>query len=375
MDDHGLIDFTAAHSRRKFLSLAGGAAAAAAFLTACGDDDDSSTPTAEVSETAAPTATATPTAAATAEPTEAADPWTYTDAVGKTIALDQPPERIVAWVGLAAILYDFGVKSTAIWGPGRDDDGNQTQQAGRLDLDEVESLTSAYRELDLESLAVLQPDVLLVPSYGGRVWPLPAEEIEAIEQIVPVVAIAVNERTADDLIEEMEGLAASFAAPTVDGYEETLAAAKADFEAASDELRAVAAARPDMSVLVLSLDIDSAWIGRWHASADLSYYAKLGVRFLPPLAVLESDDFEQELSWETINTYQTDVILLDERPQWQLPVEDRPDTWALLPAAQAAQIGTWNGEAVYSYQGMIPLIRRLAEELSGFTGDFVDEAA
>lgn len=359
-------------SRRQFLALAGSAAAAAAFLAACGEDDESDAPTATASsEATSATASTTATSAATAEPA----PWTYTDARGKTVTLDRAPERVVAWVTLAAALYDSGVKSVGIFGPSTTDGGERTPQAGRLALDEVESLTNGYSEVDLERLAVLKPDIFFVAAYDGVIWPIEEQEINAIEQIVPIVAININRRPANEVLGDLADLAASLAAPRVEGAEAAVAEAKAEFEAASEALRAAAAAKPDLTMIVFSLSADTIWIANWQSLPDLLYFSELGVNFYPTNDDLLSDVYVPKLTWETVNTFQTDAILLDARPQWQYDESERAGTWGLLPAVQADQLGWWRAEVILSYQGVTPVLVEMTEQVDRFAPDVVAEAA
>jgi iron complex transport system substrate-binding protein len=357
---------TTSRSRRQFLTLAG-SAAVAAFLAACGGDSPSD---ATATGTTSAPAEATPTPTATA-----AGPWEYTDARGKTVTLDQAPERVVAWVTLAAAMHDFGVESVGIFGPSRTDDGGPTPQAGRLDLDALESLTNGYREVDLERLAVLKPDIFLVAAYGGVIWPIPEEEIQAIERIVPVVAIGINLRPANEVMADIAAFAESLAAPRVADADQAVAEARATFEAASDALRAATAEKPDLSMIVLSPSPETIWVARWDSLADLRYFNDLGVNFYPRLAEMEAEGFTPQLTWETVNTYLTDAILLDARPQWQVAEEDIAGTWHLLPAVQADQLGNWRAEVILSYQGITPALQEMAEQVKRFSQEVVQEPA
>ncbi len=357
-------------NRRQFLALAGSAAAAAAFLAACGSDDEPEATT----TTSAATASATGTTAASAAATEApAGPWEYTDARGKTITLEQPPERIVAWVTIAAALYDSGVESVGIFGPSMTDAGERTPQAGRLELEALESLTNGYSEVDLEKLVALQPDVMFVAAYDGVIWPIQDEEIAAIEKIVPLVAININRRPASEVISEVAALGESTAAPRIEGAEAAVATARAEFEAASEGLRAAAAAKPDLTIIVFSLSADTVWIANWQSVPDLLYFSELGVKFYPPAGTVETGNFR--LTWETVNTFKTDAILLDARPQWHYAEEDRAGTWSLLPAVEAEQLGWWRAEVILSYQGVTPVLIEMTEQVNAFAQDVVDEAA
>ncbi|WP_243741347.1 hypothetical protein [Streptomyces sp. 8K308] len=56
--------------------------------------------------------------------------WSFTDDRDETVSLDAAPERIVAYVGSAAALHDFGVPCTAIFGPSGPVRGGPNPQAG-----------------------------------------------------------------------------------------------------------------------------------------------------------------------------------------------------------------------------------------------------
>jgi iron complex transport system substrate-binding protein len=347
-------------TRRQFL----GAATGGLLLAACGDEGESG----EDNATGVPTESS---------PAQSTSRWQYTDARGKTISLDRPPARVVAWVTLASALWDFGVRSTAIFGPSRTEDGARTPQTGRMELEGLPSLTNAYREVDLELelLASLNPDVLLIPAYSGTIWPLPQEEVEAIERIVPVVALGINKRPANEVIKDIGALAASLAAPRLDGSSDLAATARRDFDEASDALRRVATQKPDLSIIVFSLSAETVWMADWTSLADLRYFSDLGVNFLPRQEDISSEGYSGQLSWEAINTYETDAILLDHRPQWELAEEDRAGTWTHLPAVQANQLGAWRAEVILSYQGLAPVLQEMADQVNRFDQDIVEEQA
>jgi iron-desferrioxamine transport system substrate-binding protein len=75
---------------------------------------------------------------------------------------------------------------------------------------------------------------------------------------------------------------------------------------------------------------------------DLHYFQDLDV---------EADEFFQIISWEEINRYPADLILVDVR-ETQTGTSSFADvaTWKTLPAIQANQIGPWYAGAPVSPQ-------------------------
>jgi ABC-type Fe3+-hydroxamate transport system substrate-binding protein len=77
--------------------------------------------------------------------------WSYTDARGVRVQLPERPERIVAYVAVAAVLWDYGVRPVGIFGPQRRDDGSPDTTADLL----------SFRALGLD---------LVEPEGGDRYW-------------------------------------------------------------------------------------------------------------------------------------------------------------------------------------------------------------
>ena len=42
--------------------------------------------------------------------------WSFTDVVGNTVSLPEPPKRIAAAINVAAALHDFGIATPVIFG-------------------------------------------------------------------------------------------------------------------------------------------------------------------------------------------------------------------------------------------------------------------
>jgi iron-desferrioxamine transport system substrate-binding protein len=99
----------------------------------------------------------------------AADPsWNFRDARGEHVRLPRRPERIVAYVGVAAVLWDYGVRPVGIFGPQRRDDGSPDATVGNIDLATVGSTGDDYESVDYEALAVLRPDLIVTGMSGDK---------------------------------------------------------------------------------------------------------------------------------------------------------------------------------------------------------------
>ncbi|MGB3330554.1 MAG: ABC transporter substrate-binding protein, partial [Thermomicrobiales bacterium] len=183
-----------------------------------------------------------------------------------------------------------------------------------------------------------------------------------ILEVAPTVGIRALDVSLANQLARFEELAASLGA---DLGTPTVRDARAAFEAASDDVRAAAAATPGLTVVAISATADEVYIGNPAAASDLMYFAELGVGFmeLSGSADIVSGLFE-ELSWEQIRRYSADVFLNDVRG-YSLTDEQllAQPTFALLPAARAGQIGPWSVEYVTSFQGVTPILTALAETL------------
>lgn len=322
-------------SRRSLLA-SGGALGAGALLTACGSGPDGGNGSAA----------------------DGAEPWTFTDDRGRTIRRDRTPERIVAFVGTAAALHDFGVECTAVFGPTRAADGSPDVQAGELDVDRLVVLGNAWGEFDVDHYAELDPELLVTHMFvPDSLWYVPEEAVAQVERLADTVGITGAPSTLLTVIERhaelAEALGADLEAPQI-------TAARRRFEEASEALRQAARDNPGITVLACSASADLFYASNPEMATDLKYYAELGLDIVVPDDVDEVGFYEY-LSWENTGRYPADVLLLDNRSTALQPADltDRP-TWQRLPAVQAGQVLPWSSEPRYSYAGCAPLLEELA---------------
>ncbi|MFC8830180.1 ABC transporter substrate-binding protein [Streptomyces sp. NPDC057137] len=325
-------------TRRRLLSVTG-ALGLGALLTACGDSEsgDNHEKTAN-----------------------AGKGWSFKDDRGRTATADSIPRKIVAYIGSAAALHDFGVEVTGVFGPTKLKNGEPDVQAGGVDVDKVTVIGNAWGEFNVEKYASLQPDLLITNmNVAPTLWYVPEESGKKIEALAPTVGILAAKTSLLTAIGRYAELAESLGA---DLKATKVTDAKARFEAASEALRKAAKAKPGLKVLAVAATQDLCYVAAPAAFADLRYYQELGVEFAEP-AKPAADGFYEELSWENVGRYGADLLLVDKRTGNLQPADlakDKP-TWRSQPAVKAEQITSWHNEAHFSYAGYIPLLEALTQ--------------
>jgi iron complex transport system substrate-binding protein len=322
-------------ARRGFLAATVGLAAALT-LSACGGGSATST---------APAASSAPTAQA----------WSFTDDRGKKLDLPKTPTRVVAQVGAAAALWDFGVRPVGVFGPHKLADGAKDPQVGNVDITKVTGLGNVWDEFNVEQYIALQPELLVSSMYEkGTLWYVPEKSKDTIEQVAPTAGIMLTGRTASQVIGKYEELAKSLGAD-MQGVPE----AKARMEAATKEL----AQFKDLKILMVSGGADQMWVVNPPEYADIMHLTENGLDIVKPDKVDEGGFF-QTLSWENADMYDADVILYDTRTQALTPEEMmKKPTFAKLPAVKADQLYPWRAEAPFSYQGYADFLEELVTNL------------
>ncbi|MFE1799297.1 MULTISPECIES: ABC transporter substrate-binding protein [unclassified Streptomyces] len=336
----------ATHLTRRGILAAGGAVGLGAVLAACGDDDPKSGGSADKSKAAA------------------SGPWTFKDDRDETVKLDKVPANIVAFTGVAAALFDYGIEVKGVFGPTKTKNGKADVQAGDMDVSKVTVLGNVYGQFNVEKYATLAPDVLISTMFddAGTLWYVPAESADKISKLAPSVAVSVYDRQLPEPLERMLALAESLgadvkAAKTVE--------AKKNFEAAAERLRAAAKARPEIKVLAGSASQDIFYVSGSNLSIDLEYFKALGVNLVePPAKVLKaSGGWFENLSWENVDKYPADIIIMDDRTATIQPADITEATWKKLPAVKAGQVIGRTPEPILSYAKCTPMLNNLAEAI------------
>ncbi|MGW2381386.1 ABC transporter substrate-binding protein [Streptomyces sp. NPDC001658] len=340
----GHSTFTDRALSRRTLLTSVGALGLGGLLTACGGSDD------EPADGRAGASTS-------------GGPWTFKDDRGTTIRTDSTPKRIVAFVGAAAVLHDFGIECVGVFGPTKLENGEPDPRAGGIDVNKVTILGNTYPQFNVERYAALRPDLLVAQMTDPpALWYVPEESAKKIESLAPSVGILTTKSSLTKVIDRFTELAASLGA---DVKSAELATARTIFETASAHLRRAATRSSGrLKVMAISAAPDLMYVANPDDFTDLRYYKSLGVDFVTP-AKLSEGGFWHQLSWENADTYDADVILVDNRPGTLQPADlaKAEPTWARLPAVRAKQIFPWVNEERFSHAGYGPRIDSLAAAL------------
>ncbi|MFF8829707.1 ABC transporter substrate-binding protein [Streptomyces sp. NPDC015131] len=325
---------------RRGLLAAGGALGLGAALVACGGDKDKGSAAADGKS----------------------GPWKFTDDRGKAVELKSVPKNIVAFVGTAAALHDYGVEVKGVFGPTTVKDPKTGQdkpdiQAGDLDVTKVKNLGNVWGTFNIEEYLKLEPELLVSAMWDKDVlWYLPPQSHDKIVKLAPTVALWAAKTTMPKALERHARLAASLGA---DLKAKSATDAKARFEKAAARLRAAAKARPEIRVMIGSASAELFYVSLAKTSADTAYFEELGVKFVTPK--VNAQGYFEELSWENLDTYPADIIMMDNRSQAIQPADlkSKP-TWNRLPAVKAGQVVPRFTEPIYSYAKCAPLLEDLA---------------
>ena len=264
--------------------------------------------------------------------------WTYADGGGKTVTLPEAPKRIVAHANVAAGLIPLGIRPVGIYvdGPVKDDPSLRG-----LDLTGIEILGEAWGEIDIEKLAAAQPDIII-----AEYWPLEkaysgmesgAADGSLIEQIAPVAG-PIQGNSTEALIKDYEALATLLGSDLSDP---AIAADKAKFEASKAAFQAAVKAKPGLDVLAVWAGTDALYVASAAGAAELSDFVAWGLDVISP-EVADDRGYWETVSWETVDKYQPDLVLVDDRagPATRATAEGQP-TWKTIRAVEKGQVGDW----------------------------------
>ncbi|MER7402449.1 ABC transporter substrate-binding protein [Streptomyces sp. NPDC000070] len=334
---------TARFSRRGILA-AGGALGLGALVTACGSEDSTD-------------------GGSDSKASAKSGPWSFKDDRGKNVQLDKVPANIVAFTGVAAALYDYGVSVKGVFGPTRTQDGKPDVQAGDMDISKVTILGNTWDQFNVEKYAALAPDVLISTMFDsvGTLWYVPEASKDKITKLAPSVGISVYDRQLTAPLQRMWELAESLGG---DMKAAKVTDAKKRFEEASERLRKAAKAHPDIKVLAGSASQELFYVSGTNLSVDLEYFKALGVNFVePPEKAKAEGGWYESLSWENVDKYAADIIMMDDRSSAIQPANITEATWKKLPAVKAGQVISRSAEPILSYDKCVPLVENLAKAI------------
>ncbi|MFF1449355.1 ABC transporter substrate-binding protein [Streptomyces sp. NPDC058274] len=332
------------HLTRRGILAAGGALGLGAALAACGDEDAKSG------------------GAGSTSGASKSGPWSFKDDRGQTAKAGKVPANIVAFTGVAAALFDYGIEVKGVFGPTKTKDGKADVQAGDMDISKLTILGNEWGQFNIEKYAALAPDVLISTMFDakGTLWYVPEESADKILKVgAPSVGISAYDRQLTEPLQRLLELAGSLGA---DVTSDQVTKAKKRFEDAAAGLRAAAKANPGIKVLIGSASQDIFYVSGSHLSVDLEYFKALGVNIVePPAQALKaSGGWFENLSWENVDKYDADIIMMDNRTSTIQPADITKATWKKLPAVKAGQVIPRVTEPVFSYDKCAPILEDLA---------------
>ncbi len=267
-----------------------------------------------------------------------AEGWSYTGGDGKTVTLDHVPTRIVADSGAAAALISFGIRPVGIYG---NNPPEQEKQLEGVDISGIAIVGQTWGEIDLEKVAALKPD-LIVADY----WPLDnayqgfeeavSDSTKQVLRLAPITGPAQGP-SAVKLIEDYAVLAESLGA---DVNAPALVDAKARFERSREAFKAAVAKKPNLTVLPVWAGTDALYVAATEGSSELSDFASWGLKLITP-ELSDANAYWETVSWESVDKYQPDLIIVDNRASTTMETALAQPTWTTMKAAAAGQVADW----------------------------------
>lgn len=295
--------------------------------------------------------------------TDAGGAWTFTDDRGVIVQADTTPSKVVAYIGIAAALHDFGFEVAGFFSGETREKVDPQSLAPDLPFDAVTDF--GYGDaLDVEALLAAGTDLFVGANYdvhgtSQTIWPIPEDVIAQIEQIAGVVAVAYADGTdSGRLIQSNENLAAALGA---DVTAAAIVSTREAFATAATALQDAVAAKPDLKALFMTGAADGFYVGQ--NLADLNTYAQAGLQQVS----IAGYDIQ---SWETFGQVEADVIFVDNRAKgWLQPdqLAEQIPTWSLHPAVKAGQVYPWQNEYVPSYTGFTPVLDGIVTAVTAAT--------
>ena len=297
------------------------------------------------------------------QPAVSEGPWSWTDGSGRTVELDQAPERIIAHAGAAAALMTYGIRPIAIYG---DESVDTDPNLDGLDLTGIEIIGEEWGTIDVAKASTLSPD-LVVADY----WPVEKaysgmengtkKSSRKLADLAPVVGAAQGESILA-MVEEYEALAASLGADTADPE---FADDKQRFEAALAEFQDLMAEKDGLSALAVSPTDDLLYVANPEFAPELLDFQEWGLEVIDPETPDPDFPYWENVSWENADKYQPDVLLMDSRTfDDSLKTGEAQPTWTSIGAAEAEQVVEWPAFWLHTYADYADALEQLTDELA-----------
>ena len=275
-------------------------------------------------------------------------PWSFTSGNGKTIRLDATPKRIIASGAEAAALMSFGIKPVGIYANTKPKDDPNLKG---LDLSGITILGETWGEIDVEKAASLKPDLIVADwwpaekAFSGMESGVKAKSKKLLD-LAPIVGVAQGD-SIETLAQGYEKLAVSLGADVDDPK---IAADKKAFEVAKAAFKKAVAAKPGLTVLAVSPSDDLLFVANPKYAPELLDFQRWGLDVVNPNKPDKGFPYWENLSWENADTYQPDLLLIDDRSYAStLKQGEKQPTWSGIKAAKAKAYMPWPAYWMHTY--------------------------
>jgi iron complex transport system substrate-binding protein len=269
---------------------------------------------------------------------------------GLTIDLDRPAERIAADFYSAAGLAQYGITPVAVFGFG------QNESPGQSFDSEGVKVVGTDMELDLEALAVAEPDIMV--AYGneqGDGWTWWDDKVKnQVTELVEFVPVKLGGQTPDQMFAQYSAIAKALGKETETGE---IVKKRRAYDDARKRIRTITEKNGSLTVLLANFSSELNYTSKQSGIADM--LSEDGLNLVGPDST--DDSSWAEVSWEKMPDYPADVLLVHDA---SADFEDNP-VYKRLPAVKAGQLGTWDDKRAYSYEGYAKWLSELADVLDG----------
>lgn len=266
----------------------------------------------------------------------ASGPWTFTDDLEKTISLEKRPTRIAGYNDVLGALLAYGIKPVASFGYSSVAADSRFEG---LDTKGITEVGTTYGSINLEKLASMQPDLIVVNAYPSSTDGVVNEkqplygfkDLAQQKQVAAIAPIAVITMggSAKTVIKRTTELAVELGAK-----QSRVDAAKARFDAAAAKLGE--AGTLGVTVESLYADADAIYVNKPNDDPTLRMYTEFGLPIVQP-AGADKNYYWRILTWEQADQVTGDVLLYSQRGYGPAELAKRP-TFANLPAVKANRL-------------------------------------
>jgi iron complex transport system substrate-binding protein len=279
--------------------------------------------------------------------------WSFTDVLGNTITLPEPPKRIAAWINVGVGLWDLGIQPVAIfgWTSSNFPDGDHVAW-GNIDVSAIANVGNADGNIEPEALLATEPDIILTMRWDNTdattLGGIEPDMLETISAIAPV-AVAIQVDSTDIELKRIEDLAVSLGAD-LDAPE--IAAARAGYTDKIAEFEMVTAEKSDLAAIFASFDPGEFYVAGPGGVGELKFFALHGLNFANAGSPTASEHWET-LSVEQALKYPADLAYVDVYSLVPTIEEIAAHpSYGAMPAIQAGQVGAWDRDSPLTYGGI-----------------------